>query len=195
MSAEKAALRQAIRARYPGKSQRDTESAKLCAVIAQSDLFRCAKVVAGYVPMAREANVLPLLRLVLKSGKTLLLPKVEGARQMTMRQICDLSALIPGAYGIPEPPEDAPVVLPDAIDLLLTPLEGIAPDGTRLGKGGGYYDALLPLKNGIALGCALPWQWVAHIPRENWDIPLDACVDGEKIRYFTDRKVCKNHER
>ena len=53
MSTEKAALRKAIRARYPGKIQRDAESARLCAVIAQSDLFRRANVVAGYVPMAR----------------------------------------------------------------------------------------------------------------------------------------------
>ena len=127
MSAEKAALRKAIRARYPGKNQRDAESARLCAVIAQSDLFRRANVVAGYVPMAREADIMPLLRLTLDLGKTLLLPKVEGARQMTMRQICDLSALIPGAYGIPEPPESAPILSPDAIDLLLTPLEGVAP--------------------------------------------------------------------
>ena len=104
MSTEKAAMRKAIRARYPGKSQRDAESVRLCAVIAQSNLFRCANVVAGYVPMAREADIMPLLRLTLDLGKTLLLPRVEGARQMTMRQICDLSALIPGAYGIPEPP-------------------------------------------------------------------------------------------
>lgn len=41
---------------------------------------------------------------------------------------------------------------------------------------------------GIALGCALPWQWVDDIPRESWDIPLGACVDGEKIRYFSGGK-------
>lgn len=86
MSTEKAALRKAIRARYPGKSQRDAESARLCAVIAQSNLFRRANVVAGYVPMAREADIMPLLRLTLDLGKTLLLPRVEGARQMTMRK-------------------------------------------------------------------------------------------------------------
>ena len=143
MSTEKAVLRKTIRARYPGKNQRDAESARLCAVIAQSDLFRRANVVAGYVPMAREADIMPLLRLTLDLGKTLLLPRVEGARQMTMRQSCDLSALIPGTYGIPEPPESAPILLPDAIDLLLTPLEGVAPDGTRLGKGGEEADVSL----------------------------------------------------
>lgn len=68
------------------QSQRDAESARLCAVIAQSDLFRRANVVAGYVPMAREADIMPLLRLTLDLGKTLLLPRVEGARQMTMRK-------------------------------------------------------------------------------------------------------------
>lgn len=37
-------------------------------------------------------------------------------------------------------------------------------------------------------GCALPWQWVDDIPRESWDIPLGACVDGEEIRYFSGGK-------
>ena len=40
----------------------------------------------------------------------------------------------------------------------------------------------------LVLGCALPWQWVDDIPRESWDIPLGACVDGEEIRYFSGGK-------
>lgn len=188
MSAEKAALRREIRAHFPGKAQRDEESARMCGAIASSDLFRHARVIAGYMPMAREADITPLLRLALDTGKTLLLPKVEGARRMTMRQVSSLSALIPGVYGLAEPSADAPAVSPDTIDLLLTPLEGVDPSGTRLGKGCGYYDALLPLKNGIALGCALSWQWVAHIPRESWDMPLDACMDREEIRFFHGRE-------
>ena len=48
------------------------------------------------------------------------------------------------------------------------------------------YDAVQVI--GIALGCALPWQWVDDIPRESWDIPLGACVDGEEIRYFSGGK-------
>lgn len=188
MSAEKAALRREIRARFPGQTQRDEESARMCDAIAKSDLFRRARVIAGYMQMAREADIAPLLHLTLDTGKTLLLPKVEGAQRMTMRRVNSLSALIPGAYGLAEPAADAPVVSPDTIDLLLTPLEGIDPSGTRLGKGGGYYDALLPLKNGIALGCALSWQWVAYVPRESWDMPLDACMDGEEIRFFRGRE-------
>lgn len=196
MSAEKAALRRAIRARFPGKAQRDAQSERICHAIAQSPLFYCANVIGGYMPMAREADITPLLRLALAQGKTLLLPKVEGTRQLSMRRIDSLSALVCGAYGIAEPPADSPVVSPDTMNLLLTPLEGIDPAGIRLGKGGGYYDALLPLKNGVALGCALPWQWVAQVPRESWDIPLDACTDGEEIRYFAADKVrCQYHER
>lgn len=79
MSTEKAAMRKAIRARYPGKSQRDAESVRLCAVIAQSNLFRCANVVAGYVPMAREADIMPLLRLTLDFGQNA--AAAEGGRR------------------------------------------------------------------------------------------------------------------
>ena len=87
MSTEKAALRKAIRARYPGKNQRDAESARLCAVIAQSDLFRRANVVAGYVPMAREADIMPLLRLTLDLGKTLLLPRAADDHAANLRLV------------------------------------------------------------------------------------------------------------
>lgn len=106
-----------------------------------------------------------------------------------------MSALIPGAYGIPEPPESAPILLPDAIDLLLTPLEGIAPDGTRLGKGGGYYDGLLPLKNGIALGCALPWQWVDDIRAKAGIFRWAPVWTGRRFGTSAAGRIRQNHER
>ncbi len=85
-------------------SQRDAESASLRRDCAKRPVpprkCRCRVCADG-----AEADIMPLCADTLDLGKTLLLPRVEGARQMTMRQICDLSALIPGAYGIPEPPE------------------------------------------------------------------------------------------
>ena len=47
-----------------------------------------------------------------------------------------------GAYGIWEPL--GPAVGPHAIDLALVPGLAFAPDGRRLGRGGGFYDRLLP---------------------------------------------------
>ena len=63
-----------------------------------------------------------MLQDALRSGRRLLLPRVEGIGVMTLRRIDDLSQLVPGAYNIPEPPADAPVEPLPRDALLLVPL-------------------------------------------------------------------------
>lgn len=181
---DKAVLRRTIRGLYPGDEARNAHSAALCRQVLGWPVYQQAQVVCGYVPLRREADIMPLLRDVLSSGKCLVLPRVEGEGRMTLRRVETLEALLPGAYGIPEPGENAPLVRPEEIDLLLTPLEAIDETGMRLGKGGGYYDRLLPQIRGLSAGMALPWQRVREVPREPWDRPLDAVVDSEGITLF-----------
>lgn len=181
---EKALLRRAVRGLYPGEEARNAHSAALCRRVLDWPMYQRAKVICGYVPLRREADIMPLLRDALASGKQLVLPRVEGAGRMTLRRVEALEALVPGAYGIPEPREDAWHVPPEKLDLVLVPLEAVDDTGMRLGKGGGYYDRLLPQVRGISAGMALPWQWVRQVPREPWDRPLDAVVDSEGITLF-----------
>lgn len=180
MRAEKQALRQAVRGRFPGREARDGESARICDHIAAWPVYQRARVVAGYIPLTREADVTSILSDALAAGKTLLLPKVEGERRMTLRRVERLSGLVAGRWGLKEPPEDAPIVSAGAAELLLIPLEAVDETGARLGKGGGYYDTLLEETAGVTLGVALSWQWVEKVPRERWDKPLDAvaCIEG-----------------
>ena len=181
---EKQALRQAVRARYPGPERRDAESGMICGHVKAWPLFRRARTVAGYVPLSREADVTPLLREALASGKTLLLPRVEDERRMTLRRVDRLDELKPNRWGLLEPPESAEIVPAEAAELLLVPLEAIDARGMRLGKGGGYYDTLLEAQTGVTLGVALSWQWVERVQLEPWDKPLDAVVDATGIRYL-----------
>ena len=181
ISADKQALRRAIRARHPGEQARNQESELICSHVAAWEVYRRARVVGGYVPLPREADVMPLLADALSSGKTLLLPRVEGDRLLTLRRVERLDRLIPGRWGVPEPAEDAPVVPVAEAELLLVPLEGVDRSGMRLGKGGGYYDALLEGQRVMTLGVALSWQWTARVPREPWDQPLRAVADRDGI--------------
>lgn len=183
-STDKQALRRAIRARFPGEGERNRESALICRHVMAWEVYRRARVVGGYVPLPREADVTPLLADVLASGKTLLLPRVEGERRMTLRLVERLDKLTTGRWGLLEPAADAPVVPAGEADLLLVPLEGVDRSGMRLGKGGGYYDALLRGKQVMKLGIALSWQWVGRVPREAWDQPLDAAADRDGIHVF-----------
>lgn len=154
--------------------------------ILASSMYRSAKVVAGYVPMRHEADITPLLANVLTSGKRLCLPLCGEKPHMTFRLVRSLEDLASGAYGIPEPRQDAPVIPPDEIDLLLTPLEAVDASGMRLGKGGGYYDCFLKERKCAAMGCVLPWQWVERVPAEAWDVPLYACADSSGVTVFAD---------
>jgi len=78
--------------------------------------------------------------------------------------------LVPGRFGTSVPPEDAPVVAPNA---LLVPLLAFDAAGRRLGYGGGYYDRTLAALPGVwALGVAFAGQQVAKVPAGAHDVPL-----------------------
>lgn len=181
---EKAALRRQVRALWQGKERRDWESECLCAHVLAWPAYARASCVAAYMPLAREANVTPVLADCLKRGKTLLLPRVESAGQMTLRRVTAWSQLRPGAFGLLEPGEEAETISPEMVELVLVPLEAVDEHGVRLGKGGGYYDRMLANCHALTLGAALSWQWVARVPREEWDQPLQAVADWKGIHLF-----------
>ena len=181
----KAGLRRTVRAAFPGDDERQAASEAMCRALMDWEVYRRAKTVGAYVPLRREADVWPVLQEVLSSGRTLVLPRVEREGEMTLRRVEELQQLIPGTYGIPEPAPDAPVMAAEALELLIVPLEAIDRRGMRLGKGGGYYDRLLPHTDCLTVGAVLPWQWVESVPCDVWDRPLDAAADPDGIHLFT----------
>ncbi len=177
-------LRAFIRSRHQGSEVRAMQSRMICRHILNSREYRSAYVIGGFVPLKWEADIMPVLKDALLSGRKLVLPRCGQAPHMTLRQVFALEELQPDQFGIPSPSADAPIVPVSAVDLLLVPLEGIAGNGLRLGKGGGFYDQLLAENQVFAMGCALSWQRCEEIPREPWDHPLDACADCDGIHCF-----------
>lgn len=126
---------------------------------------------------AEEIATRPLLDQVRAQGQRLLLPQVDRAgKRLVLLEVDhpgrDLR-LSPG--GIPEPEPHCPEVEPAAVDWVLVP--GLAFDRQRfrLGRGGGYYDRLLPR---LRPDCprwalALEPQLVDRVPTEPHDQPLD----------------------
>ena len=87
-------------------------------------------------------------------GKNALRSPVSGRRHHGAAQHQSLNALTPGAYGIPEPPEDAPLVSTDTVDFAVLPCLTCNHLGQRLGRGGGYYDRFLAsYRGGTVLLC------------------------------------------
>ena len=177
-------LRRYLRGQYPGADELERQSDLLCRNILKSGMYQSARVIGGYMPLPREADITPVLLDALRQGKTLALPLCGDAPHMTLRRVGSLDELVKGAYGILAPHQDAPVIPVQELDLLLVPLEGIDRQGFRLGKGGGYYVCLLSAARVPTLGCALSWQWTEAVPHEEWDVRLNACADCNGIHHF-----------
>lgn len=181
---DKKSIRRAVRQTFPGEKARGAQSAALCAHVLRWEKYRQAQVIGGYMPMAHEADVTPILLDALASGKTLALPRCAAPPEMTFHRVASLTDLVRGAYGLLEPTEEALIIPPEEIDLLLTPLEAVDRQGMRLGKGGGYYDCLLAKTEIFTLGIALDHQWLDNLPTDPWDRPLRAAAGSGGIVSF-----------
>lgn len=120
------------------------------------------------------------------------LPRVSGP-DLDFVARAEGQMLAPGAFGIPEPVEGETVPLADH-DVVLVPLVAFDATCHRVGQGGGFYDRALaslasppsPAPAGVgpspvAVGVAHWFQQVDRVPREPWDVPLDAVVTDRSV--------------
>jgi 5-formyltetrahydrofolate cyclo-ligase len=131
--------------------------------------------VSGFSPVKSEISPLPLLRRLADAGASLALPVVAGRGQALIMRAWSFGApLVPGVWGIREPPADALELFPD---ILLVPLLAFDRHGHRIGYGAGYYDMtiarLRAMKPVTAIGVAFAAQEIAAVPATPRDARLD----------------------
>jgi 5-formyltetrahydrofolate cyclo-ligase len=134
--------------------------------------------VAAYVPVGREPGSVELLDALRDGGTEILLPVVlSGGLDWAVYR--GRTGLVAGALGTREPigPHLGAAALATA-DAVLVPALGVDRNGTRLGRGGGYYDrALALLGPGAAVAALLhDGELVDLLPRDPWDRPVTAAV-------------------
>jgi len=67
------------------------------------------------------------------------------------------------------------------IDVILVPGLAFDRECYRLGWGKGFYDRLLKRAGGFSLGIAYSFQVLKRLPRDHWDIPVDAVVTEKEL--------------
>ncbi len=102
------------------------------------------------------------------------LPKITGPGEMEFFPFTRDDRLVPGPFGILEPPEGQAV---DDLEVILCPGLAFTRKGHRLGQGGGYYDrALARFPKARKVGVAFPCQIVPLLPHEPHDAMMDAVI-------------------
>lgn len=139
-----------------------------------------ARTVMAFVSLPAEPDTRELMETALREGKTLLLPRCVDGKHMTALPVKDLSALKPGALGIPEPvPAEEKTVVPEP-DLILVPCVAATPGGIRLGHGAGYYDRFLAEHGGEKVCLCFRAFLRSDLPAEETDMPADRVVTDEE---------------
>ncbi len=150
--------------------------------IVETSVYRRSNTVMAYASFGSELQTDEFMRHVIDQGKILLLPRVNGQKELlevywVRDPVQDLQA---GTWGIREPrPDRCTRVEPAIIDFVLVP--GLAFDrrGGRLGYGGGFYDKLLA--DGLSpcawlVAGAFECQMVEKVPVDEHDMPMDVVV-------------------
>jgi len=144
--------------------------------------FRSLPALAAFVAFGAEPDLSSLF-----PEKRLYLPRFSAeTKEYEFVRIDDpAEQLRPGKFGIPEPPADLPAAdwtLIGREALILVPAVACDPFGTRLGRGGGFYDRLLDKAGGAAAAAVIyHCQLAEKLPREIHDRPMDRVVTEQQI--------------
>ena len=141
--------------------------------------FAGAECVLVYVSNDHEVDTHGLIRQLLAMGRCVCVPAfVDG---YVPAEIADFDAdLVAGKFGILEP-RTVRRVPAEKPDVWLVP--GLAFDlkGYRLGRGQGYFDALLRSARGRKIALAHDFQVLTEVPAEPHDVGMDFIVTETRV--------------
>jgi 5-formyltetrahydrofolate cyclo-ligase len=188
-AAEKRRLRRLLSERRrevpPAEAGRCAE--RIAAALLAEPRVRAARRFALYAALPGEVPSRPLFDSLRALGRPCLFPRALPEGGLAWSAVADWSELRPGRYGVPEPPEQADVIRPEAGDLVLVP--GVAFDraGGRLGRGAGYYDRAFPVSAPgapLLIGVAYEIQRVDALPLVETDRRMDAVVTERALHWI-----------
>ena len=173
---EKKRLRREIRglkARLLTPESRTEWSSAICDGIEKLDVFRKAGIILLYCPMVDEVDVSGLFS-ACHGSKRIAVPLVEGDH-LVLKEYDPLH-VHRGYRDIIEPDSDSADIQPSEIDFAVIP--GMAFDAScrRLGRGGGFYDRLLPSLDCVKAGAAFSFQIAEEVFSDELDSPVDMVV-------------------
>lgn len=132
-----------------------------------------------YLALPSEIDLDPFIQEALNRGVTIGAPRVDWAKSaMTVGRLTSLSSgVVTGRHGTREPIDADPIPLTE-FDIAIVPGVAFDESGSRLGRGGGFYDRFLADLRRVStcpiVGAAFDEQIVSRVPMEEHDVAVDA---------------------
>ncbi|MPQ99395.1 5-formyltetrahydrofolate cyclo-ligase [Modestobacter sp. I12A-02628] len=177
-SGGKAGLRTRVRERRAQRTPAERAAAAPALAGALLPRLGAARVVAAYVPFPEEPGYGSIPAVFTRLDARVLLP-VTPAQGRELAWAVGDGRLAPGRFGVLEPMGPRlPASAVGSADVVVVPALSVALDGTRLGRGGGYYDrALLHARaDAVLVALVFDGELVPSLPAEPHDRPVDVVV-------------------
>jgi 5-formyltetrahydrofolate cyclo-ligase len=186
---DKKALRQEIHSLF--KKMEDSAiqdlSRKVSDLMTEQTIWQESEQILIFLSFGKEFETSYLIKSADKAGKLIAVPRIYG-KKMKFHYLSGLNDKLEiNRLGIRELYPEAPQWTGDkGKTLMLTPGLAFGPSGSRLGRGGGYYDRFLALHgNKIqTIGLSFESQFRDDIPMEDFDRPLDGLCTEKRFLLF-----------
>jgi len=149
------------------------QSDKVCKKLEQLPVFSKAKIILLFWSLPDEISTHYLIKKWAQE-KTILLPIVKN-EELFLRKFCGADNLTCGCFNIQEPDTEDFADF-NSIDLAIIPALAFDKQGTRLGRGKGFYDRLLPRIKAKKIGICFDFQLVEKLPSDAWDVKMDLVI-------------------
>jgi 5-formyltetrahydrofolate cyclo-ligase len=148
--------------------------------------WQSASIILAYLSIEQEISLDELIQHSLQAGKRVYAPRIKG-KIMEFHQIQNLDTTLfkKNRWDIREPREEAPIFDHETKEktLILVPGLGFTEEGSRMGRGGGFYDRYLENaeRNPHLITMGICWEDVLmkDLPVEDHDrkMQMVCCAD------------------
>ena len=150
--------------------------------------FQVAQCISAYVSMGAEIETHSIIRQLLAAGRRVCVPAFHAGKYV-VAAIEDFDRdLVAGKLNILEPKHLRPVPVTQP-DVWLVPGLAFDRNGNRLGRGKGYFDALLQHAPGVKIALTHDFQLLPEVPSEPHDVRMDFIITENQLVQCT-----RNHE-
>jgi 5,10-methenyltetrahydrofolate synthetase len=164
----------------------------ICAQFVAHPVYQQAKTVMWYIHCRSEVRTQSALLGELDAGKRMVIPYCtkdeQGHNKLGLWWLEDFAELVPGMWGILEPPKQrwgelGKEVAPEQLDCVMVPGVAFDRNGGRLGNGAGYYDRLLKSvrADAVLIGVCFESQLVEQVAMDAHDVAMDIVMTEKNL--------------